>query len=399
MTALTQPSNDSNDSSAEYDDEEFLSLMANVDLSDHETFSDHETPVAHPRTPVHARPQPRTPRPPVHGRSQPSTVSLQARRPPRTPSPPLYVEVLPSSLPTISRRTPTQTAYIRPIIYGYENSTTSGRTSNWSTAGSATQGVPGGRVHIIQTPSPKKKRGHSKKAAYVIYCGINTGVRLQQTEPLVRGVPNCIFRGYATVREAVAAFDYAVERGWTRNVGDDIQAPIPVLPQPTAHIPDDTNPLNGSEDLDDTWFVVYPGITPGVYRSHLECQLNTLGVRGALHESIAGREEPSLSIGRQRDLVKKRQELKSRPIEEQRMAAARARAYQATYRQKHRSELRKWEAQRRMVVYQNRHGLEAAKAYLRAKRERKRQARAKLRAKDGHFDVDVGANDATDVRS
>ncbi|KAJ7176158.1 hypothetical protein C8R43DRAFT_1118685 [Mycena crocata] len=108
-----------------------------------------------------------------------------------------------------------------------------------------------------------------------------------ETEPLVSGVPSCIFRGYRTVIEAQAAFEYARERHWVRVAGDPITMGIPALPQPSLS---ETNPLNGTETVDGLWYIVYRGIFPGVYRSHLECQLNTLGVRGALHESVVGPE-------------------------------------------------------------------------------------------------------------
>ncbi|KAJ7909713.1 hypothetical protein B0H13DRAFT_2330062 [Mycena leptocephala] len=94
-----------------------------------------------------------------------------------------------------------------------------------------------------------------------------------ETEPLVKRVSKCIFRGYSTLAEAEAAYEYAAVRSWPPQVA------------PSTNL---TNPLNGNEDFDGRWFVVYAGITPGVYRSHLECQLNTIGVRGALHESILG---------------------------------------------------------------------------------------------------------------
>ncbi|KAJ7882723.1 hypothetical protein B0H13DRAFT_1890745 [Mycena leptocephala] len=62
-------------------------------------------------------------------------------------------------------------------------------------------------------------------------------------------------------------------------------------PCPSATLPEDlsTNPLHETEALNDWWYMVYCGIHPGVYRSHLECQLNTLGVHGTLHESVIGR--------------------------------------------------------------------------------------------------------------
>ncbi|KAJ7095498.1 hypothetical protein C8R43DRAFT_963468 [Mycena crocata] len=81
-----------------------------------------------------------------------------------------------------------------------------------------------------------------------------------------------------------------------------------------------------------------------------------------------------------------RAELKSRPIEEQEQAAERSRLYQARYRERNRVELRIWEAQRRAEHYKRRFGEEAYNAYAKLKRERKRRAREKRRAKEGYYD-------------
>jgi hypothetical protein len=84
----------------------------------------------------------------------------------------------------------------------------------------------------------------------------------------VKHVPNNIHRGYKSVAEANAAFEYARARSWTR-VADAavVGPPIPALPMPLGINDNHQNPLNGSETLDDFWFVVYKGICPGVYRS------------------------------------------------------------------------------------------------------------------------------------
>jgi hypothetical protein len=155
-----------------------------------------------------------------------------------------------------------------------------------SVAAAATQGVPRASVHTVQGPK-KKKRKPGRRKAYAIFCGIETGVCLtwctttlffclsliigprEEADPLVSGVPNCLFRGYDSVEEAHAAYAYAHARSWTRIAGAPVSA-IPALPQPMSLAPSAANnPLNGTEDLDDTWFIVYRGISPGVYRSQL----------------------------------------------------------------------------------------------------------------------------------
>ncbi|KAJ7454347.1 hypothetical protein B0H11DRAFT_2245003 [Mycena galericulata] len=239
------------DSSSEYDDSELLSMLDSLNLDD--PSSDH--PLSRPRPPL---PVPRTPSPPPPHASNSFGHSDN------------LAQLFPDS----------------PTVYQFESPTRSGITDDWATAGTATQGVPGGRVRALASPKKNKKHtGH--KAGYAVFCGVRCGVfrTWAETGPLVLGVPNCIFRGYATIREAEAAFSYAQARGWTRVANTAVVATISQLPVAGG---DPHNPLNGSEELDGRWYVVYRGISPGVYRSHLESQLNTMGVRGALYESING---------------------------------------------------------------------------------------------------------------
>ncbi|KAJ7878304.1 hypothetical protein B0H13DRAFT_1892770 [Mycena leptocephala] len=241
MTAL--------DSSDEYNDEAIANLIASLDLGDG------------PLSP--ATPPPRTP----------------------SPNPPAYRASAPRTLPSANLRSnppPTTTTYY------YESPTRSGYTTQWSRAGIATQGVVCASVHTVERAAPFPK---TKKKAYVVFCGLRCGVVLTwpETRALVQNVRNSIFRGYTSVSDANAAFQYAQARSWTRVVNSTAVAPIPALPQPLGPDNDGANPLNGSEVLDDRWFVVYRGICPGVYRSHLECQLNTLGVQGAVHHSVVGK--------------------------------------------------------------------------------------------------------------
>ncbi|KAJ7687886.1 hypothetical protein B0H14DRAFT_3533721 [Mycena olivaceomarginata] len=164
-----------------------------------------------------------------------------------------------------------------------------GLTTEWSIAGMATQGVPGGHVRAIQHSTPKKKKKKLTAAAYVVFCGRMCGVfnTWEETEQLVIGVRNNIFRGYPTLGQAHAAFAYAEARSWTRVCDADV-TPIPTLPQPLP-ASEINNPLHVSETLDDRWYIVYCGILPGVYHTHLECQLNALGIPAALHESVVGK--------------------------------------------------------------------------------------------------------------
>ncbi|KAJ7901030.1 hypothetical protein B0H14DRAFT_3422939 [Mycena olivaceomarginata] len=255
-------------------------------------------------------------------------------------------------------------------------------------AGAATQGVPS--AHVLASPSPHKKKTKTPAVA-------------PQTEALIRGVPNCIFRGYSSLSAAHAAFDYAHRRLWTRSLNDASRQPIAATALPLPITDTDTvNSLNSSEADDDTWYVVYRGIAPGVYRSHLECQLNTLGVSNSTHERVIGKasavESPppmtvihatgstshELKAQRRAErnekarlrMARKRAELKSRPLEEQQIAAERTKAYQATYHKKHRNDLRLGEERRRIALYKARYGPDTYRLYLKARRQRTRQGAA-----------------------
>ncbi|KAJ7105445.1 hypothetical protein C8R43DRAFT_1140772 [Mycena crocata] len=223
-------------------DEEFIALIANLQLS-----LDVAAEGIQPDPPP--PPPPRTPSPPP-----PPPISALARH----------------TFPEIRSRS--YTLNDRPTIYHYQNETTEGLTDRWSLAAAATQGVPHGQVHTVQVGSPRKPR--TTKAAYVIYCGTSTGVRRtwKEAQPLVTRVRNCIFRGYATLAEANNAWNYAVGRGWVRLANAPMITGISNLPRPTS-ILDGVNPLSGAEGFDGTC---------------LECQLNTLGIRGAVHESVVG---------------------------------------------------------------------------------------------------------------
>ncbi|KAJ7629775.1 hypothetical protein DFH06DRAFT_1338201 [Mycena polygramma] len=227
-------------------------------------------------------------------------ATTSATPPPRTPSPrpPPYTPHVRHTLPAVRTRTLTTSPSARPSpqrLYHVQSPAYNGYTSEWSTAGAATQGVPGATVHAISSPQKKKKKKGPPPKAYVAFCGTECGVRDTWAEiaPLVLGVSGSIYRGYPSRPEADAAYDYAHQRSWTRVLGrNGVVTPFPTLPQPVDALPNDVyNPLNGNETLDDYWYVVFRGVSPGVYRSHLECQLNTLGIKGATHQVIEGKTE------------------------------------------------------------------------------------------------------------
>jgi hypothetical protein len=86
----------------------------------------------------------------------------------------------------------------------------------------------------------------------------------------VKGVSGNIYQGYPSLAAAQAAFDYASRRSWTRAIPAHPSLPrqaIPTLPSPTGLL-DAPNPLHGTDTvLGTSWYVVFSGITPGVYDS------------------------------------------------------------------------------------------------------------------------------------
>ncbi|KAJ7041934.1 hypothetical protein C8F04DRAFT_1176591 [Mycena alexandri] len=184
--------------------------------------------------------------------------------------------------PTPPAARPDQSA--RPSrLYQYSSPARSGLTADWQprhTAAAATQGVSHGRPQLL---TPTKSRSRRKKAAYVVFYGRRPGVYTTwaETEPLVKAVSGSLFQGYYSLDSAVAAFAYAQARSWTRvcppphhsrlpQSQSIRQPPIPLLPSPAADL-DAPNPLHVDADgVGSRWYVVYAGITPGVYHSTAE---------------------------------------------------------------------------------------------------------------------------------
>ncbi|KAJ7023228.1 hypothetical protein C8F04DRAFT_1193684 [Mycena alexandri] len=135
-----------------------------------------------------------------------------------------------------------------------------------------------------------RERLCTRLAAYVVFCGLQCGVfeTWNKTHALVSGVANSIFRGYPTVAEAQAAFAYATIRGWTRVAGRPVVSGIAQLPQP-INIQNTRNALNSDAEFNSTCKCPSSHSKSVLMRDgSLESQLNTVGVRGALHESIIG---------------------------------------------------------------------------------------------------------------
>ncbi|KAF8216975.1 hypothetical protein K438DRAFT_1953856 [Mycena galopus ATCC 62051] len=159
-------------------------------------------------------------------------------------------------------------------------------------AGTATQGVPGGHVAVVQKGTSKKR---GVKRVYVVFQGHVPGVfeTWSETNDNVRGFSNAIYRGYASLAEAEAAFAYALDNSWVRGAGVNC-GPVPFSP-PTplrsSTDPDPVNPLQGSEALD--WQVVFRGINLEC-TAPLEAMLNTSGVRNVVYKGYDTKQQASL---------------------------------------------------------------------------------------------------------
>ncbi|KAJ7711504.1 hypothetical protein B0H16DRAFT_1480288 [Mycena metata] len=237
---------DLKDSARVYTDEEFAAVIATLQISDNQPSDRRTTPPLSQRNP---------------SASSPPALGLHSGSGPRHP------------------------------VYYFESPSRRGFTSSWAEAGTETQGVPGGHVHTVSKGAKKKR---VKKAAYTVFFGRVPGVfqTWEDVKLSVNGVSNAIFRGYGTINAAHTAYAYAQARSWTRVCGS---APLPALtpltPPPVATEVEPPNPLHGTDPLDDTWYVVYRGVTPGVYHSVLEALLNTVGLSNPLYEGVKGREE------------------------------------------------------------------------------------------------------------
>ncbi|KAJ7229600.1 hypothetical protein C8J57DRAFT_1251787 [Mycena rebaudengoi] len=249
------------DSSTDYTDTTFDDLLASIsDLS---------------LSSLEAHPVPTQPSPPS---------------PPQTPSPKKTGFKSPPITPSVTSRTLTT-----PRLYRFQSPAKSGTTSEWSEASHFSQGVPDGRVASIRKP-PKCPR--KKNEAYAVFHGRIPGVYIEWfgsrgAEAQVKHTHGALFQGYHSLVAAQEAFEYANDRNWTgtrtsRPPSPTDERPVPAaMPTPTSQTAVH-NPLQGKSNSN-AWFIVYAGITPGIYESQLECALNTVGLRCASYDSTSSK--------------------------------------------------------------------------------------------------------------
>ncbi|KAJ6477911.1 hypothetical protein C8R47DRAFT_1219813 [Mycena vitilis] len=189
-------------------------------------------------------------------------------------------------------------------LYHVSSPTHDGYTTSWDVAAQLTQGVSGA---VPRRLSPKKKT-RSRKGGYVVFFGRVPGPyrTWAEVEPLVTRVSGNLHQAYPTFEEGQAAYEYAVKRGWTRvcpHSGPTPSPPIGSLPTPTSL--DHTNPLHVPGDPTAShqglWYIVFSGVTPGVYQSSLECALNTVGMKGAVFHHCDNRDVAEQLFNEARD--------------------------------------------------------------------------------------------------
>ncbi|KAJ7076782.1 hypothetical protein C8R43DRAFT_1143620 [Mycena crocata] len=198
-------------------------------------------------------------------------------------------------------------------LYSYYTPATESFTDSWDAAASQTQGIPGGSPQRLTPNNTPNKAFRFKKGGFAIFHGRQKGAFCywHEVAPLVIGVSNSLYQGYPTFELARAAFEYALERGWTRICGSRPSIPTSIsattlssLPAPIGLL-DAPNPLHAGGVLGGKWHIVYSGISPGVYQSRqvpldraallsltvssLECSLNTRGLSCATYDSCTSR--------------------------------------------------------------------------------------------------------------
>ncbi|KAJ6503460.1 hypothetical protein C8R47DRAFT_1210705 [Mycena vitilis] len=201
---------------------------------------------------------------------------------PCTPEPPTH---LPSS----------------PRLYTYSSPSKRAVTHDWAEAAHATIGIPNAGSQRL-TP---RRRKNKPSNAYTVFFGRNPGWynSWDQVQSSVQGVRGAIYQGYHSDSAASSAYEYARVRLWTGVCSTSPNAPLPwahlrsrQLPVPFTGTDSETNTLHCGK-----WYVVYKGLSPGVYQSFLECGINTVGIRGSAHDAADSLDAATISFLKARD--------------------------------------------------------------------------------------------------
>ncbi|KAJ7718103.1 hypothetical protein B0H14DRAFT_3521806 [Mycena olivaceomarginata] len=200
----------------------------------------------------------------------------------RTP-PPSYRSHLPPSSPASSPprtpHTPSRNAPSTATIYTYCSPGKSGVSNAWSEAGHATQGVSHSSVHAVAKSNPRRP----KSKAYVVFRGLRVGVfeKWDNVVNATSGVSCALQQGYTSCAAAQAAYALAQANDWTcvfPTTRSSFAAPTGLTREPRD------SELLCPRERNDRWYIVYCGVHPGVFATHVECQLNVLGVQAAVYD-------------------------------------------------------------------------------------------------------------------
>ncbi|KAJ6463809.1 hypothetical protein C8R47DRAFT_1224966 [Mycena vitilis] len=208
--------------------------------------------------------------------------------PPASPEPPQTPEKK-----RVTRSTPST-----PRTKGYDvvSPTKTGRAGTWFEAGALTQGVRGAAVRAAAGGTLSARR-NKRSGAYGVFFGGEVGVfeKWSDTQRATTGHGLAIYHGFIDPTSAHAALAFARSKGWT----GDSSAPSTAPTQSASPLPFATsyneNPLN-SGTTKNLWYAVCRGVVPGIYRSYLECALNTCGVKGNLSCAFDTREEAEAAL-------------------------------------------------------------------------------------------------------
>lgn len=207
---------------------------------------------------------------------EPATPPPASPEPPATP---VKVRTTKSS-PTTPQRTAANGGY------DVESPTKVGCVVTWFEAGSLTQGVP--RASVRASSGGCRRSRKAAANVYAVFYGGEVGSFEEWTDVQrsINGHGVAIHAGFPTLQAAEAALADARTKGWTADSSPPASSSDSPLAPPGRY---EDNPL--SHGSTGSWYAVCRGVVPGVYRSYLECTLNTVGVRGNLCASFATRAE------------------------------------------------------------------------------------------------------------
>ncbi|KAJ7160862.1 hypothetical protein C8R46DRAFT_1038080 [Mycena filopes] len=143
----------------------------------------------------------------------------------------------------------------------------------------------------------KSRSRTGKFKVYVVFRGRFIGVfdLWDDVVAATSGFRFALQQGYSSRQDAELAYQFAETHGWTSNSQTWTLTPLLSKDAPLPHpVPGKTASSPSTLSYRETgapWYIAYRGINPGVFGTFVECALNTLGVEGALHESVPTYEE------------------------------------------------------------------------------------------------------------